>query len=886
MSTLPITISDATLITTREDGRREFVARCRVPFEAPVPTGWALRADPPSGTVAPAATRQEPMDGEPEMDPEEPTGPHAEGGVAYLEGIASSTSVDSYGTEMSRECLEDMAQQMRGTGVYDRTGGVSYVPTHRDNEWDQEIGQTVDGTVERATVLDPAVAAEVQYALRAIVALDLAHPRARALQARLAKGKPVGQSIGGWFLEVRFITSADGDVERIIVEKVDLDHLAATRRPSNPDSWVAGLRTALRDRAAALVTRSDALPVPVAKVEAERGATGASDLPLAPEDTPWVWGAAEQDAVLGDPPDWPRYRKAHFWYDPENAEVKSGYKLAFARFVDGELRAVLRAVAAVMSILNGGRGGADISDSDREAVYRRVAAYYERFGKEAPELAPRSESDPPDADPALDSQPAAGHDSPEARSVSNDAASSGEPDQVPSARTADPVHDSPPAPEDATMPDITEIRAALAEELAPLKERLAAVEAKPATTDEPTGQRRQVRAKMPEPRLIQTGGQRARAQVDSLIAAVEREGDAPELLATLSKAPGQAIDMLSAPPRDRSISIGEAQQAIKDVCEAAERDGIIDWDQPYGERTLNVSTAAGLMQVAIQKAVQQVSDRTLGVISTLPVVPGSGDAYYVNQRTPNTTGAEWLADGSDPTDYTGNVTQVSFPYKILSTRGKVTRFLQARGRSYGDVLGGEMTAKADDFAEVKERAAVVGTGASNQPSGLLKLTGAGQTVAMSAGVTADLTLAKLDETIAKVKGRANKSALRIYCSAKGHQRLNALLQAQQRFNDTTVIEAGFTVQTYQDIPVIETTEMPDTLVFNGTAITAYSGGGSTAFIVANTQYVKIAQLTPTTVVPLAKASSAYDQFDMVEDLAFVVENPKGIAVLAGVEPDA
>jgi HK97 family phage prohead protease len=115
-------------------------------------------------------------------------------------------------------------------------------------------------------------------------------------------------------------------------------------------------------------------------------ATPYADLPTAPEDTPWEWNADVANEVLGDPPDWERYRKAHFWYQPERAQVRDGYKLPFARMLDGRLQAVWRGVAAAMAALLGARGGVDIPEADRRPVYNHIVRYYRKFGKQPPEF--------------------------------------------------------------------------------------------------------------------------------------------------------------------------------------------------------------------------------------------------------------------------------------------------------------------------------------------------------------------------------------------------------------------------------------------------------------------------------------------------------------------
>lgn len=115
---------------------------------------------------------------------------------------------------------------------------------------------------------------------------------------------------------------------------------------------------------------------------------GDADLPLADRDLEWDGSAAAQrvaDWARGDGEDIDpeRYGRAFFWRDDEaDATNVTAYKLGFADVVDGELRAVPRAVFAVAAVLKGGRGGVDIPDADADRVRARVSAYYERMADE------------------------------------------------------------------------------------------------------------------------------------------------------------------------------------------------------------------------------------------------------------------------------------------------------------------------------------------------------------------------------------------------------------------------------------------------------------------------------------------------------------------------
>lgn len=306
------------------------------------------------------------------------------------------------------------------------------------------------------------------------------------------------------------------------------------------------------------------------------------------------------------------------------------------------------------------------------------------------------------------------------------------------------------------------------------------------------------------------------------------------------------------------------------------------------ERALDVAAAGDtLLQTFINKTVQQLHLRELGASAVLPRRQGIGNAEYVNVRAPGAD-AEWLPDVGNPADLSGSYTQAEFPYKTLVTRGSVTRKLQATGRSYGDILAGEMAGRVGDFTNTFEKCLIFGDTAVDplQFDGLITLTQAtsSQIIAQSSAVAGGaLTLEKLDEAIDAVKGSAARSDLVILASHKGRRLLNAALQGQQQFNDMVDIAGGFRVRTYDGIPMITTTAMPDSLTWSGTAVTAYSGAATTAIMVVNTRHCYISELTPMTAMPLSKFSSQFDSFDIFWDGSLVLANPLGAAILGGID---
>jgi hypothetical protein len=111
------------------------------------------------------------------------------------------------------------------------------------------------------------------------------------------------------------------------------------------------------------------------------------DYPLADRDRKWDGDAAESrvrkwaDAQEGPTA---RYRDAHLWYDGDNADNFTAYKLLIADVVHGRLRAVPRAISAAAGVLQGARGGMDIPSSEADRVRAHLAKYYDKLGETPP----------------------------------------------------------------------------------------------------------------------------------------------------------------------------------------------------------------------------------------------------------------------------------------------------------------------------------------------------------------------------------------------------------------------------------------------------------------------------------------------------------------------
>ena len=115
--------------------------------------------------------------------------------------------------------------------------------------------------------------------------------------------------------------------------------------------------------------------------------TSFQDLPLADRDREWDGDAAEKRvrdwAGATDEPN-EKYRNAHLWYDAENKDNFTAYKLLIADVIDGRLKAVPRGVMAAAAVMQGSRAGVDLPDAERDRVKSHLAKYYAKMGDRAP----------------------------------------------------------------------------------------------------------------------------------------------------------------------------------------------------------------------------------------------------------------------------------------------------------------------------------------------------------------------------------------------------------------------------------------------------------------------------------------------------------------------
>lgn len=203
---------------------------------------------------------------------------------------------------------------------------------------------------------DPSRMKETDQGLRVEGKVDLNTQRGREDFSLMSNGFISGMSIGG-FTTPEDVTMADDGIREI--NNFQLYEISVTPMPANEE----------------------------AQIEMVKAVPSFKDYALAPEDTEWdgskARGQIKEKTGSADGPS-STYRNGFMYFDSSNADDFGAYKLPYVYVMDGQFKAVPRALAAIVGVLKGGRGGVDIPDADKEKVKSQVRRYYKKMGKDDP----------------------------------------------------------------------------------------------------------------------------------------------------------------------------------------------------------------------------------------------------------------------------------------------------------------------------------------------------------------------------------------------------------------------------------------------------------------------------------------------------------------------
>lgn len=209
---------------------------------------------------------------------------------------------------------------------------------------------------------------------------DLDHQR---VKRKLERGDLTGSSFSFNVRMQKFVYSADPDGDDDDIRElhdVDLFDVGPVTFPAY-DATSAGMRAEVPGelRSAWKAWRRD-----------NRGAVTFAAGPVIDSDK-WDADAAlarvRAWASQGDQLDYAKFKRAFAWFDPDKEHEAAGYKLPHHDVRDGKLHVHKKGVIAAMGSLLGSRGGADIPDGQRRAVYDHLARHYrDQLEMDAPEF--------------------------------------------------------------------------------------------------------------------------------------------------------------------------------------------------------------------------------------------------------------------------------------------------------------------------------------------------------------------------------------------------------------------------------------------------------------------------------------------------------------------
>ncbi len=306
------------------------------------------------------------------------------------------------------------------------------------------------------------------------------------------------------------------------------------------------------------------------------------------------------------------------------------------------------------------------------------------------------------------------------------------------------------------------------------------------------------------------------------------------------------------------------------------------WEKEI-KRTLGYSDISGvIIQPEVDKIIAEIIEYKNPLRQNVPRKQRGSDSWLLNRRSAaaGNTIAQWINDVSEPDIDRGAYSRVSFQFRTILARGRVTRFAKDAGASLNDLVAEEIEARSRAFRDMEESAMFFGSNTVNslQPDGLNTLVSGNQRIAQGTTMGGtNFTLAKLDEAVDAAIGAPD-----MICASKaGRRKINAALQAQQRFVDTTEVKGGFRVMSYDDIPVFASTNIPTNFHFDGTNTLGQTGDTTMIFTVDTTEFW-VGFLNDVTITPLAKTSSQFDTFDLYADEVFVMRSTLHHSVYEGI----
>ena len=246
--------------------------------------------------------------------------------------------------------------------------------------------------------------------------------------------------------------------------------------------------------------------------------------------------------------------------------------------------------------------------------------------------------------------------------------------------------------------------------------------------------------------------------------------------------------------------------------------------------------ASPFIKKVIDPVLVELQRRYAPLVRAIPTTPWTTDIYNFNQRTTVPAGG-YVPDGGAKPIANSAYVQLAYQMKHVQTVGSVTGYAQAVANVVDlrrtEILGANMGYFWDvECGICWGNAASTANQAQPQFDGLDTLvsdftTAYANTIDFT---NTSLTLGMLDQIIDKVQKNAKQPIFNtnwmFIMSTTAKSRVVQLLQAQQRFTNQVMVAAGLLIDTYRNIPMVESSFLSQFGSGLGTVTptTATSGG--------------------------------------------------------------
>lgn len=218
-----------------------------------------------------------------------------------------------------------------------------------------------------------------------------------------------------------------------------------------------------------------------------------------------------------------------------------------------------------------------------------------------------------------------------------------------------------------------------------------------------------------------------------------------------------------------------------------------------------VSTGAVLVPQVIEEGILRLVETRSPLWNIIPRVRADGMAYYYKEQNGLPTASFGAELGVLPGYTSSTYADRSVPIKSIYSTAQISGQLIEASRTFIDVVAQEIQDHTLTIIRTLEQKTLSGdaTAQPNEFDGLAKLitnTYFNDTVGNGSGTDQELTLAALDAMIDLPPGG---SPTHLFMSKAMKRKLWSMLQPQVRFSSTQDIEGGFTVATYNGLPVFD-----------------------------------------------------------------------------------